>query len=361
VGPIGTTQPVVAIVMRTKDRPVLLRRALADVCAQTFGDWQLVLVNDGGDPSEVDRLLAAHGGLRERTTVLHNEQSRGMEVASNQAIRASDSRYIAIHDDDDSWHATFLERTVAHLDATGEAAVAVRTEIVWEHVDGDTVTEQSRELMVPEIHSFTLFEMLRLNRTVPISILYRRDVHDEVGPFREDLTVVGDWEFHLRLALSRRPLGFIDGQPLAFWHQRREADGSLANSVIARLDDHRELDLKVREEALRQYARTHGLGELLYLTKYFQREIDLVHDRITYGEGRQDELIARLGQLHETLEKQGAELLAQQTDVLERQRQLLAEQNERLAHLEQAISDASLVSLIRRRYRRLKDRLLGRG
>lgn len=341
--------------MRTKDRPVLLRRAVADVCAQTFTDWHLVIVNDGGDASQVDRILGAQAGLRERTTVLHNEQSRGMEAASNQAIRASESRYIAIHDDDDSWDPAFLDRTVAHLGATEDAAVAVRTEIVWEQVDGDAITEESREPMDPEIRSFTLFEMLRVNRTVPISILYRRDVHDEVGPFREDLTVVGDWEFHLRLALSRRPLGFIDGQPLAFWHQRRQADGSLANSVIGRADDHRELDLRVRDEALREYARTHGLGELLYLTKYFQREIDLIHDRISHGERCQEDVVNRLAGIRETLDREQG----RQNDLVERQRQLLAEQNERLAHLEQAISDASLVSLVRRRYRRLKDRLRG--
>lgn len=340
--------------MRTKNRPVLLRRAVADVCAQTFAGWCLMIVNDGGDRHEVDAIVAAEPRRAGRVRVLHNEESRGMEAASNRAIRASDSTYIAIHDDDDTWHPTFLSRTVAHLGSTEDAAVAVSTEIVWERLEGQTLVEEGREPFEPGIGSFTLFELLRVNRVVPISLLYRRDVHAEVGFFREDLALIGDWEFHLRLALGERPLGFLRGEPLAFWHQRREAQGALANSVIGQHDGHVELDLRVRDEALREYARKNGLGALLYLTTYVQRETDLLLER---GEMRQRELMGRVEKLHEVLDGQRAELLARQADVLERQRQLLARQNEQLAELERAISDASLVSLVRRRYRRLKHRV----
>ena len=103
----------------------------------------------------------------------------------------------------------------------------------------------------------------------------------------------------------------------------------------------------MRDEALREYARKNGLGALLYLTKYFQREMDLLHERTAHAEARQHELGAGVAKLHEMLDPQ-RELLARQAEVLER-----------LGRLEQAISDASLVSLIRRRYRRLKDRLCG--
>lgn len=43
--------PRVSVIMRTKDRDVLLRRALSDVARQTFTDWGLVIVNDGGAAS----------------------------------------------------------------------------------------------------------------------------------------------------------------------------------------------------------------------------------------------------------------------------------------------------------------------
>ena len=360
MGAIAENKPAVAIVMRTKDRPILLERAVADVCAQSYMDWRLVVVNDGGDPAEVDRILAAHEGVTDRLTVLHHEHSRGMEAASNLAIKASDSRYISIHDDDDTWHPLFLERAVAFLDTTDAAAVAVRTEIVWEEIEGGRILEKERESLFPELHSFTLFKTIRINRTVPISLLYRRAVHDEVGLYREDLPVVGDWEFNLRLGMSGHELGFIDGEPLAFWHRRRSGEGPLANSVLDRLDEHREMDLMLREEALRDHVRRHGLGGLLYLTAYIQGEVDLLHGR----HGQTQELLDRLIRDSEEWAQQ-RELLVQQRELLERQGELVRRQTdllaERLSQLEAGVSDASLVSLARRRYRRLKDRVLGRG
>jgi len=143
--------------------------------------------------------------------VLHDEESVGKEAGSNQGIQASSSAYVGIHDDDDSWHPNFLARTVAHLERESDAGVAVRTEIVWEQVAGDKIVELGCETFGPDIHEFTLFELIRHNRVVPISMLYRRSVHDEIGYYREDLGEVGDWEFNLRLAVGHR-LGFLADQ-----------------------------------------------------------------------------------------------------------------------------------------------------
>jgi glycosyltransferase involved in cell wall biosynthesis len=316
--------PSVAIIMRTRDRPVLLSRAIASVCAQTFPDWHLQVVNDGGDAATVDDVIRGRAAeLEGRVTVLHNEISRGMEAASNLAIKTSNSAYLAVHDDDDSWHPEFLARTAQHLDLTADAAVAVRTEIVWEHVEGSDVSELSREIFCPDIRAFSLGDMLLHNRTVPISVLYRRSVHDEIGYFREDLAAVGDWEFWLRLAQTTHSLGFIDGEPLAFWHQRREAEGALANSMIVGLAEHKRLDQMVRDDALRSYARENGIGELLYLTSFVRHENDRLRD------------------------------------VLRETNRVLRLQGQRMDRLESAISDATLVGFVRRRYRYLRRRFGG--
>lgn len=316
--------PSVAVIMRTRDRPALLSRAIASVCAESFSDWHLIVVNDGGEAAAVGEVIRAYGAeLAGRVTLIDNDRPRGRAAALNQGIKASSSTYVAIHDDDDTWHPEYLARTAAHLDATADAAVAVRTEIVSERVDGTEVTELDREVFCRDVRAFTLSDMLLHNRTVPISVLYRRAVHAEIGWYREDLPLVEDWELWLRLALAEHALGFIDGEPLAFWHQRRDAEGELANSVIAAHSDHRRLDQLVRDEALRSYAREHGLGELLYLTRFVRDENDRLRD------------------------------------VQRETNRLLREQGRRLDRLDAAISDASLVSLARRRYRRLKTRQRG--
>lgn len=282
----------VAIVMRTKDRPLLLRRALADVARQTFMDWHLVVVNDVGAREPVDALVAGlDADVAARVEVLHREASQGMESASNAGIAASNSEFCCIHDDDDTWDPRFLERTVAHLDAhPGEAAVVARAQVVNEEVRGEQVVETGREDFWPELVAISLSDLLRTNRFVPIQVLYRRSVHESVGMFREDLPVVGDWDFHLRLAQAFR-IGLID-DVLAFWHHRRAHDaGALANSVLAE-EHHQRADLLVRDEALKAHVAEHGMGDLLYLTRYLQGEFDHLHRRLNHLENRLDELEA---------------------------------------------------------------------
>jgi O-antigen biosynthesis protein len=78
----------VAVIMRTQDRPLLLARALADVCAQTFADWQLVVLNDGGDAATVDEVIRTReAALAGRVLLIRNDTPRGPHAALNQAIK----------------------------------------------------------------------------------------------------------------------------------------------------------------------------------------------------------------------------------------------------------------------------------
>ncbi|MGZ3660875.1 MAG: glycosyltransferase family A protein, partial [Bdellovibrionota bacterium] len=67
-----------AILLRTKDRPVFLRRALESILAQTDEDWVIALVNDGGDRAALDDTLAPFAKrLAGRLAVAHFEKSEG--------------------------------------------------------------------------------------------------------------------------------------------------------------------------------------------------------------------------------------------------------------------------------------------
>lgn len=281
----ATSDPLtqVNIVMRTRNRPQLLARALDDVLAQSSPSWSLTIVNDGGDPEPVDALVAERSdAFANRVLVLHNPNSRGMEAASNQGILARESLYVAVHDDDDTWHPAFLDTTARWLDEVANAsapAVAVRTEIVWEEVRGTSVRELSRETFLPDRTQITLTDLIRFNACVPISMLYRRASLIEVGLFDESLPVAGDWECNLRLA-STAQIGFLASLVLAYWHQRPGAVGDLGNSVVALREDHRAQDALVRDRALRNSVADDGLGLPLYLTRFLDDRFDEMRQRL---------------------------------------------------------------------------------
>lgn len=249
------SEPAVAIITRTKDRPILLRRAIDSVLSQHYRDWVHVIVNDGGDPAPVDALLASHESAYEgRLIRVDNPQSLGMEAASNEGIAASASKYLVIHDDDDSWHPAFLERMTALL-AESQPPVAgaiCHTVLVREAIEGDAVSLLRQEDFNTDLHAVPLSQMAVRNMFPPISFLFERAALEAVGPYRDTLRVLGDWDFNLRF-LRRYDIAVLP-EKLAFWHHRAAAKTeTYANSSMERgAVDHARFDVSIRNELLRR-------------------------------------------------------------------------------------------------------------
>lgn len=262
----------VAVVVRTKNRPDFLARALDSICAQTLREWECAIVNDGGDAAAVDAAIAAlPDEHRDKVTAVHHAESRGRWVSANAGVLATSAPLLVLHDDDDSWHPEFLARAAGYLDAHPErSGVVSRIEILWEEQQGDRFETVGREMFQPDLPVPTLADTLLFNRYVPIGFVYRRSLHAELGLYDERLPVVGDWHFNLRV-LAKGPLEYLGDVPYAYWHQRTGSSGDAGNSVIDARGDHARYDALIRDEELRKHVEEHGLGLVLYLTKFIDR------------------------------------------------------------------------------------------
>src|SRR5690349_6658309 len=170
-------QATVAVVIRTKDRPLFLARALDSVLAQTYEDWVGVIVNDVGDRDPVDAAVAAEAErARGRFHVVHNAVSQGREAAINVGLEAAMSTYVVVLDDDDTWAPTFLERTVGFLGDESAAGVATRTAVVYERIEGDLIVEEDREILASDKNSISLLDTIGRNYLPTNSFVYRRKV-----------------------------------------------------------------------------------------------------------------------------------------------------------------------------------------
>ena len=265
----------VAVITRTKNRTVLLKRAVESVLAQSHDNWVHVIVNDGGEAEPVDRLVELYkeryGG---RLRVLHHPQSLGMEAASNKGIAASESTYIAIHDDDDSWHPDFLKVSVSTLEESSfptVKGVTTHTVQIFERIDNGSVTEMSRREFDPGLNAISLPEITETNKFMPISFVFCREALDEIGLFDESLPVIGDWDFNIRF-LSKFDIRVVN-QSLANYHVRVDKDGDYANTVTAASDMHDMYRALVINKYIRQDIRSGqvGLGSLMASGDYFYR------------------------------------------------------------------------------------------
>lgn len=268
------TKPV-AVITRTRNRPLFLRRALWSVAMQTFEDLIHVVVNDGGDLDDVEHAVKTlPQAAAARVLVVDNQDLRGREAAVNVGLDATESEFFAIHDDDDWWEPTFLERCVARLrDTPEEVGVFTRCDVVREHVEENELIEDSREVLAADLHSVTLIDTMVANTNPPIAQVIRRSVADRIGHWDNTLEVQADWEFTLRLLLEG-PVGFIDGEPLAHWSHRPPTAGEGGNSVVSERQQHHDVNLQIRDRYLRAAGHSSGADSsatALASAEYFRR------------------------------------------------------------------------------------------
>ena len=114
-------EPLVSVVVPTRDRPELLRRAVTAILGQTYGGpIECVVVFDQSDPD----LPWADLPPGRTLVVVRNDRSPGLAGARNSGILAATGELVAFCDDDDEWLPEKLTRQVARLLATPSAAVA---------------------------------------------------------------------------------------------------------------------------------------------------------------------------------------------------------------------------------------------
>jgi len=249
----------------------MLKRARASVTAQTFRDFVWIVVNDGGTPAPVEAEIAAAREAGLNATLVNSDTPASMERASNLGVRASRSRYVAIHDDDDSWEPNFLKIMVNALERESRFVGAVsHTATVTETVEGDRILYLDRRPQNRWLRAVHLADLAIGNLFPPISFLYRRERFDAVAGYDESFPVLGDWDFNLKMALSGDIL--VVPEMLANYHVRignKPPTAAYANSVTSQQDLHRLQDALFRNRVLRtdMAANRIGIGWMLMFAR----------------------------------------------------------------------------------------------
>ena len=109
--------PTVSIVIPAYNPGVYLDEALQSVLAQTFGDWECLVVDDGSNED-----LSRIAGLDARITLMR-QPNRGVSVARNAGLLATSAPYVAFLDSDDLWLPDKLERQIELLRSRPEVAL----------------------------------------------------------------------------------------------------------------------------------------------------------------------------------------------------------------------------------------------
>lgn len=110
--------PAVSVVTPVWNAAATLGAAVASVRAQTRGDWEMLIVDDGSTDGSA-ALAAALAALEPRLRLFGWPERRGAAAARNAGIRAARGRFIAFLDADDLWRPRKLEVQIGYMEAEG--------------------------------------------------------------------------------------------------------------------------------------------------------------------------------------------------------------------------------------------------
>lgn len=183
----------ISVIIRTKNRPEMLREAIRSVACQTHTNIELVLVNDGDD--NLGALLSQEvtGSITD-FQYLKTEEIHGRSHAANLGLRNAKGDFIAFLDDDD-WFLPDHFRLLLNKLKEQPSAIAAYSGV-------DSIRFENGHEVV--MHCFNdPFDPLRLayNNFMPIhSVLFKRNVIERGCQFDERLDMFEDWHFWLQLA-----------------------------------------------------------------------------------------------------------------------------------------------------------------
>jgi glycosyltransferase involved in cell wall biosynthesis len=128
-----TKHPTVSVVIIFFNAARFIGEALESVAAQTFGDWELILVDDGstdGGP-DIARRFAQSTANPVRMLQHPGGVNRGMSASRNLGASHASGRYLAFLDADDVWFPTKLAEQVVALDGEPRADALYGRTIYW--------------------------------------------------------------------------------------------------------------------------------------------------------------------------------------------------------------------------------------
>ena len=184
--------PLVSAIIPVYNQERYLRLAIDSVLAQTFRDFELLVVDDGSTDTTPE-IIASYGD-RLRS---FRKPNGGGASALNFGIREAQGKWIAWLSSDDLWEPTKLARQIAALERRPSAAFCHADAYV---IDSEGGIRERQFLPNPSTRRARMLLLIRGCFINGLTVLIRRDVFDEVGLFDEEDRLAYDYDMWFRIA-----------------------------------------------------------------------------------------------------------------------------------------------------------------
>lgn len=186
------TVPTISVIVPAYNAEKTILETVRSIQAQTFSDFELIVINDGSKDGTVQVLE----GIHDPRLKVFSYENGGLPVARNRGIDRSIGQYLSFVDADDLWTPDKLETQLAALQQNPAAGVAYSWTVL--------VDDQGNFLYKPDpiYYQGNIYARMLTGNFISSgsNILVRRDLVEAAGEFDPTLKSAEDWDYYLRLA-----------------------------------------------------------------------------------------------------------------------------------------------------------------
>ncbi len=251
------SNPLVTVVIPTYNRVALVQQAIASVIAQTYRNWELIIVDDGSDDGTPEEIISMNDPRIKLLTMLH---VGNIALLRNRGVEEGSGEWLAFLDSDDIWIPRKLEIQLFFLLQEGKRWGYGGSELM----NDDMRTIPNKAGQYRPISGWIIKDVLTTEASVHIgTLMIERTLFEEAGGFNQDAKLIyrEDYELVLRLALKSEAVAVPDLLVRIREHKGRATNGfEDAHDRTAAVYEH---FLRHRpEKALAKIARRRMAGEL---------------------------------------------------------------------------------------------------
>ncbi|UVF18431.1 glycosyltransferase [Microvirga terrae] len=236
-----SSSPCVSAIIIVYNGEDFLEQAIASVAGQTFGDWELLIVDDGSTDGSAN-IAQRHADRDPRMRLLFHKdrKNHGMSAARNLGLAHARGKFVGFLDADDVWMPEKLAEQISILEAQPSAGLVYGRTLIWSSWAGGKGSDFYYDLGLPPNRIYEpplLFHVLLANRSqtpTTCNALMRSSLIGQVGGFGDTFKGMFEDQVFFSKALLQAPAYLSDRT----WAKYRQHSSSCsAQSAAAGEDD----------------------------------------------------------------------------------------------------------------------------
>lgn len=188
---------MVSVIITTYKRPLnILKRAIDSVCAQTYREIEILVINDNPDENAISEIKRLINKYKQSMDIKYIDYgiNKGANYARNVGIANAKGKYIAFLDDDDEWLPTKIEKQVRKMEDISEVGIVYCNFYIM-------TDNKKKERKIKKIdNEYKLQAILKENFIGSTSFpLIRKSAIEEVGNFDTKMESCQEYELYIRI------------------------------------------------------------------------------------------------------------------------------------------------------------------